>query len=105
MDVSSRVSPPVSRQLAVTLLLAAVIAATYGFGVYLFPVILPQMKQDIGFNYAQAGYITAARQLANIAMALLSGLAAARFGAARVMLVATVLSAMDLAGRAFATNT
>jgi MFS family permease len=105
MDVSSRVSPPVSRQLAVTLLLAAVIAATYGFGVYLFPVILPQMKQDIGFNYAQAGYITAARQLANVAMALLSGLAAARFGAARVMLAATALSAIDLAGLSFVHNT
>src|SRR5476651_1611361 len=99
------VSPRLSNQLAVTLLLTAVIAATYGFGVYLFPVVLPQMKQDIGFNYAQAGYITAARQLANVAMALLSGLAAARFGAARVMLVATALSAMDLAGLAFANNT
>lgn len=73
------VSPRVLNQLAVTLLLTAVIAATYGFGVYLFPVVLPQMKHDIGFNYAQAGYITAARQLANIAMALLSGLAAALF--------------------------
>src|SRR5471032_1720424 len=105
MDASPLVSPSLANQLAVTLLLTAVIAATYGFGVYLFPVVLPQMKHDIGFDYAQAGYITAARQLANIAMALLSGLAAARFGAARVMLVATVLSAMDLAGRAFATNT
>jgi MFS family permease len=105
MDVSTRISSRLANQLAVTLLLTAVIAATYGFGVYLFPVVLPQMKQDIGFNYAQAGYITAARQLANIAMALLSGLAAARFGAARVMLAATVLSAMDLAGLAFATNT
>ena len=105
MDVSTRISPRLANQLAVTLLLTAVIAATYGFGVYLFPVVLPQMKQDIGFNYAQAGYITAARQLANIAMALLSGLAAARFGAVRVMLVATVLSAMDLAGLAFSNNT
>src|SRR5471032_1708029 len=105
MDASPRVSPSLANQLAVTLLLTAVIAATYGFGVYLFPVVLPQMKQDIGFDYAQAGYITAARQLANVAMALLSGLAAARFGAARVMLVATALSAMDLAGLAFANNT
>ena len=105
MDVSTRISPRLAKQVTVTLLLTAVIAATYGFGVYLFPVVLPQMKQDIGFNYAQAGYITAARQLANIAMALLSGLAAARFGAARVMLVATALSAMDLAGLAFASNT
>lgn len=105
MDVSTRISPRLTKQVIVTLLLTAVIAATYGFGVYLFPVVLPQMKQDIGFNYAQAGYITAARQLANIAMALLSGLAAARFGAARVMLAATALSAMDLAGLAFASNT
>jgi MFS family permease len=63
------------------------------------------MKQDIGFNYAQAGYITAARQMANVAMALLSGIAAARFGAARVVLVATALSALDLTGLAFAHNT
>jgi MFS family permease len=101
MDASSRVS----HQLAITLLLTAVIAATYGFGVYLFPVVLPQMKHDIGFDYAQAGYITAARQLANVAMALLSGLAAARFGAARVVLAATALSAVDLAGLAFIDKT
>jgi len=105
MGISPSVSPRLANQLAVTLLLSAVIAATYGFGVYLFPVVLPQMKQDIGFDYEQAGYITAARQLANVAMALLSGLAAARFGAARVVLVATALSAMDLAGLAFAKNT
>jgi MFS family permease len=98
-------SPRVSHQLALTLLLTAVIAATYGFGVYLFPVVLSQMKHDIGFDYAQAGYITAARQLANVAMALLSGLAAARFGAARVVLAATALSAIDLAGLAFIDKT
>jgi MFS family permease len=102
---SPRVSPRVSHQLAITLLLTAVIAATYGFGVYLFPIVLPQMKHDIGFDYAQAGYITAARQLANVTMALLSGLAAARFGAARVVLAATALSAIDLAGLAFIDKT
>src|SRR5471030_2737978 len=95
------VSPSLANQLAVTLLLTAVIAATYGFGVYLFPVVLPAMKHDLGFGYAQAGYITAARQLANVAMALLSGVAASRFGAARVMLVATALSATGLACLAF----
>jgi MFS family permease len=99
MDALPRVTA--SKQLALTLLLAAVIAATYGFGVYLFPVVLPAMKHDLGFGYAQAGYITAARQLANVAMALLSGFAASRFGAARVMLVATVLSATGLACLAF----
>ena len=101
MDASSRVS----QQLALTLLLTAVIAATYGFGVYLFPVVLPEMKREIGFSYAQAGFITAARQLANVAMALLSGLAAARFGAARVVLAATALSAVGLGWLVFAEGT
>ncbi|WP_438396668.1 MFS transporter [Caballeronia sp. DA-9] len=95
-------SPHVLRPVVLTLLLSAVIAATYGFGVYLFPVVLPEMKHEIGFGYAQAGYITAARQIANVAMALLSGLAASRFGAARVMLAATALSAVGLACLAFA---
>ena len=101
MDASSRVS----QQLALTLLLTAVIAATYGFGVYLFPVILPEMKREIGFGYAQAGFITAARQLANVAMALLSGFAATRFGAARVVLVATSISAVGLGCLGFADQT
>jgi predicted MFS family arabinose efflux permease len=94
-----------SKQLMLTLLLAAVIAATYGFGVYLFPVVLPAMKRDLGFSYAPAGYITAARQLANVVVALLSGIAASRFGAARVMLAATALSAIGLACLALANNT
>jgi MFS family permease len=103
MDALPRI--PVSKQFALTLLLAAVIAATYGFGVYLFPVVLPAMKHELGFGYAQAGYITAARQLANVAVALLSGIAASRFGAARVMLAATALSAVGLACLALANDT
>jgi predicted MFS family arabinose efflux permease len=101
MDTLPRASHP----LTLTLLLSAVIAATYGFGVYLFPVLLPEMKRSIGFDYAQAGFITAARQLANVAMALLSGFAAARFGPARIVLVATLLSAAGLACLAFAERT
>src|ERR1044072_3888085 len=97
--------PRASHQFALTLLLSAVIAATYGFGVYLFPVLLPEMKYSLGFDYAQAGFITAARQLANVAMALLSGLAAARFGPTRVVLVATALSAAGLGFLAFADQT
>jgi predicted MFS family arabinose efflux permease len=103
MDAVPRI--PTSQQLALTLLLAAVIAATYGFGVYLFPVVLPAMKHELGFGYAQAGYITAARQLANVAVALLSGIAASRFGAAKVMLAATALSAVGLACLALANDT
>jgi predicted MFS family arabinose efflux permease len=101
MDTLPRASHP----LTLTLLLSAVIAATYGFGVYLFPVLLPEMKRSIGFDYAQAGFITAARQLANVAMALLSGFAAARFGPARIVLAATLLSAAGLACLAFAERT
>lgn len=94
--------PRASQQFAFTLLLSAVIGATYGFGVYLFPVVLPEMKRAIGFGYTQAGIITAVRQLANVAVALLSGFAAARFGAARVVLVATLLSSAGLGCLAFA---
>lgn len=97
--------PRASHQFVLTLLLSAVIAATYGFGVYLFPVLLPEMKRAIGFDYTQAGFITAARQLANVAMALLSGWAAARFGPAKVVLVATLLSAAGLGCLAFADRT
>lgn len=97
--------PRASRPFTLTLLLSAIIAATYGFGVYLFPVLLPEMKRTIGFDYAQAGFITAARQLANVAMALLSGFAAARFGPARIVLVATLLCAAGLACLAFAERT
>ncbi|MEW6341887.1 MAG: MFS transporter [Pseudomonadota bacterium] len=94
--------PRASQQFAFTLLLSAVIGATYGFGVYLFPVVLPEMKHAIGFDYTQAGFIAGARQLANVAVALLSGFAAARFGAARVVLIATLLSCAGLACLAFA---
>jgi MFS family permease len=94
--------PRASQQFAFTLLLSAVIGATYGFGVYLFPVVLPEMKRAIGFDYMQAGFIAGARQLANVAVALLSGFAAARFGAARVVLIATLLSCAGLGCLAFA---
>ena len=39
-------------------LFTSFIASTYGFGIYLFPALAPEMIKDIRFTYAEMGITT-----------------------------------------------
>ncbi|MEG9862206.1 MAG: hypothetical protein V6Z81_06855 [Parvularculales bacterium] len=54
-------------------LLTSLIATAYGFGIYLFPAIAPEMIRDIGFDYLEMGITTGAIQAGFLTFALLSG--------------------------------
>jgi MFS family permease len=81
----------------VTVLLTGFIAATYGFGIYLFPALVPDMRADLGFGYTGAGIVTAAAQIGFLAFALLGGLLAPRIGGGRVVLGSAALCGACLA--------
>ena len=81
-----------------TVLFTAVIAAAYAFGVYLFPSLIPDMRRSLGFGYAEAGGIAAARQVAFLATALASAAAVRRFGAGLVIFGSMLLCGLALCG-------
>jgi len=89
----------------VTILFTAVIAATYAFGVYLFPPLMPDMRQSLGFGYAEAGGIAASRQIGFLVTALFSAVAVLRFGAGSVILGSVLLCGLALCGIGAAATT
>lgn len=88
----------------IVIVFTCVIGATYGFGLYLFPAVVGEMKADIGFDYTAVGTITAVSQIGFLAAALLSGLLAPRVSAAAVILASVFLCAIGLFALSFANS-
>lgn len=79
-----------------SLLFTGFIAATYGFGVYLFPALMPDMLRALSLDYAQAGTIMAASQAGFLIAALASGILTHRIGASRLVLASVACCAICL---------
>lgn len=86
--------------LRVTIVFSAVIAAAYGFGVYLFAALLPDMRQGLGLGYTAIGAMGAARQVAFLATALASPAVIRRVGAGGVILGSMLVCGAALCGLA-----
>ena len=80
------------------------IAATYGFGVYLFAALVPAMRHRIGFALSVPGDIAAAQWAGYLVACLFVGALVARFGAGRVVLIAVAIACVCLACMAAASN-
>jgi MFS family permease len=80
-----------------TVLLTAFVAATYGFGFYLFSQIVTDMRADLGFGYQLVGVITASGQLGFLVFALVGTWLAARLGGAQICVVSVLLCSVCLA--------
>lgn len=79
-----------------TALLTSFIAATYGFGIYLFAQLVPDMRADLGFDLKAAGLAVAAGQLGFLVFALGGAWAAARIGGTQVAIGSVALCAACL---------
>lgn len=85
-----------SMRLPANVLVAAMIACVatcYGFGISLFPQIIPDMRKALAFDYAFVGTVTGLVQLSTVAFAALGTWLAHRIGAAR-----TVVASVSLCG-------
>jgi predicted MFS family arabinose efflux permease len=95
-----------ARSIFLTILFTGYIAATYGFGVYLFPAMMPEMITDFAIGYGGAGAIASFAQVGFLLSSLVSGLITERIGATRLvslsMLVCVVcLGLVPLAPNSF----
>lgn len=88
----------------ITILFTSFIAATYGFGVYLFSTVLPDMKLDLGFSYAEAGGMISLAQVGFLFAALSSGMLTHRIGAKKLILLSMFTCCISLLGIAFVTQ-
>lgn len=79
------------------------IASTFGFGRFLFRVVLPEMRADIGFNYATAGFLNATISAGYLIFALIIPSYTSRVGATRIILIGTLLVAAALFAMSSAT--
>ena len=88
----------------ITILFTSFIAATYGFGVYLFSTILPDMKAELHFSYTEAGGFISLAQVGFLMAALTSSVLTHRIGAKRLILLAMLTSCISLLGLIFVTE-
>ena len=81
---------------ALTIVLTLIIACTYGFGRYLFRVLLVEMRLDLGFTYATAGLLNASITIGYLLVtAVIPGITE-RVGAVRLVLIANLLCGLGL---------
>jgi MFS family permease len=80
----------------VVVLLTSLVAATYGFGIYLFAQLVPDMQASLGFNFSYVGAITASGQLGFLLCALLAAWLTPKVGGGRVILGSGVVCAIAL---------
>ena len=99
------ISPPRAGPTEVTVLFTAFIAATYGFGIYLFAALMPDIRAALGFDYAAVGVMTASVQAGFLVFALLSGFLAPVLGAKRTMLGSILLCAACLLAMSMVSST
>lgn len=80
----------------IVLLLTGLVAATFGFGVYLFAQLVPDMRASLGFDIAYVGTITAAGQFGFLLCALLAAWITPRVGGGWVIFASGVICAAAL---------
>ncbi len=80
----------------IVLLLTGLVAATFGFGIYLFAQLVPDMRTSLGFDIAYVGAITAAGQFGFLSCALLAAWLTPRIGAGRVIFASGAVCGLTL---------
>ncbi|WP_308185338.1 MFS transporter [Streptomyces sp. MNU76] len=99
--MATETSPPTPRSrvvaaFVITALLTSFVAATYGFGFYLFAQIVTDMRKDLGFGYTVVGTVTASGQLGFLLFALLGTWLSTRVGGGQVTIGSAALCGLCL---------
>lgn len=80
----------------IVVLLTGLVAATFGFGIYLFAQLVPDMRASLGFDISYVGSITAAGQFGFLLCALLAAWITPRVGGGWVIFGSGVVCATAL---------
>ena len=91
-------SPPVAAQpLLTAIAIATAPLVAIGFARFAYALVLPEMKSDLGWDYATAGLMTTSIALGYLAGALIAASVTRRFGTHRTYVVGWAVTAVALA--------
>lgn len=80
----------------ITFFFTAFVAATYAFGIYFFPALIPEMRVDLRFDREFVGLATGLSQGGLMIAAFLASVLTPVIGPMRVMLIAVAVNAAGL---------
>ncbi|MET1028739.1 MAG: MFS transporter, partial [Dongiaceae bacterium] len=83
--------------IVLTLFFTCYLALAYGLGLYLFPVLLPDMRAALDLDYTTIGLMSGAAQAGYMIAALVSGALTPRIGSTRLVFLSIFVCAVTLA--------
>lgn len=89
------------KMLVISIVCCLLTGVAYGFGMYLFPMVMPEMLADLSLSYTDAGIITGFGQLAPLAIIPLTSYLSHRFGALRLIVSSQIVGVILLLSLSF----
>jgi MFS family permease len=70
--------------------------AGLGFGRFAYPMLLPSMRESLGFNYIDMGLLSGAIMLGYLLFSLIGGVLATHFGPKRIVIASVLCGALSM---------
>lgn len=70
--------------------------AGLGFGRFAYPMLLPSMRESLGFNYIEMGLLSGSIMLGYLLFSLIGGMLATRFGPKRIVIASLLCGAISM---------
>jgi MFS family permease len=67
-----------------------------GFGRFAYPMLLPNMRGSLAFNYSEMGFLSGAIMLGYLLFSLIGGMLATRFGPKRIVIPSLLCGALSM---------
>ena len=67
-----------------------------GFGRFAYPMLIPNMRGSLGFNYIEMGLLSGAIMLGYLLFSLIGGMLATRFGSKRVVIASLLCGGLSM---------
>ncbi len=67
-----------------------------GFGRFAYPMLIPNMRGSLGFNYVEMGLLSGAIMLGYLIFSLIGGILATRFGPKRIVMASLLCGALSM---------
>jgi MFS family permease len=96
--IASSAAGSITRAACIAIVFTLFTAIVFGFGIYLFALIVPAMRQSIGFAHSALGVASASAQIAYLVAALVCPALTRRFGGAHVTVGAVAVASLLLLG-------
>jgi len=90
--------------ISISILLTGIMATTYGFGVYLFPLILVDIKTELSISYAEIALITGISQMGYMIGSFFCSLFSSKLSSFTIICGSALLSALCLLAIALVSN-